>query len=54
MFLLILGLFILTIFTFAVTGKGGGEALPGKEYKEYRLGDYSKWLRKSVDNTKKG
>ncbi|TQE10209.1 hypothetical protein C1H46_004181 [Malus baccata] len=52
MFLLIVVLFAVTIFAFAVTNKGAGKVLSGKGYKEYRLGDYSQWLQKRVNNTK--
>ncbi|GMH16620.1 hypothetical protein Nepgr_018461 [Nepenthes gracilis] len=52
MFLLIILLFCFTIFAFVVTHKGVGEVLSGKGYKEYRLGDYSNWLQKRVNNTK--
>lgn len=52
MFLLILLLFIFTIFAFVVTNSGAGRAVSGKGFKEYKLGDYSNWMRNRVDNPK--
>ncbi|XP_058068234.1 tetraspanin-8-like [Magnolia sinica] len=51
-FLLMIALFCFSIFAFVVTNKGVGEAIMGTGYKEYRLGDYSDWLQKQVNNEK--
>lgn len=52
MSLLIILLLCFTIFAFAVTNKGVGETLSGKGYKDYRLGDYSTWLQRRVNDPK--
>jgi hypothetical protein len=48
MLLLIATLMGLTIFGFVVTSQGGGVEVPGRVYKEYRLEDYSPWLRNRI------
>ncbi|KAJ0251747.1 Tetraspanin-9 [Hirschfeldia incana] len=50
MCLSIIVVFGFTIFAFHVTNKGSGETIPGKAYKEYRLGDYSEWMQKRMNN----
>lgn len=49
-FLLIILLFFFTIFAFVVTNKGAGKVASDKGYRQYRLGDYSHWLQKRVQN----
>ncbi|XVF22791.1 hypothetical protein REPUB_Repub12eG0201400 [Reevesia pubescens] len=49
--ILILGGLVSTGVTFASTDKGYGETLPGKGYKEYKLGNYNKWLQRIVNET---
>ncbi|CAK9236651.1 unnamed protein product [Sphagnum troendelagicum] len=49
MFVLILLLLAFTIFAFVVTNAGAGQAVSGKGFKEYHLGNYSTWLQKRVD-----
>lgn len=52
MFLLIVLVFCFTIFAFVVTNKGAGRVVSGTGFKEYRLGDYSNWLQKRVNDDK--
>lgn len=51
MFLLIILLLCFMVFAFVVTSKGAGEVVPNRGFKEYRLGNYSNWLRKRVDQS---
>ena len=48
MLFLIGTLMALTVFGFVVTSQGGGVEVPGRVYKEYRLQDYSPWLRNRI------
>ncbi|KAF3963108.1 hypothetical protein ACB098_06G176000 [Castanea mollissima] len=48
MLFLIGTLIALTVFGFVVTSQGGGVEVPGRVYKEYRLQDYSPWLRNRI------
>ncbi|KAK2420467.1 tetraspanin family protein [Trifolium repens] len=48
MLLLIATIFGLTIFGFAVTSQGGGVEVPGRNYMEYHLENYSTWLKNKI------
>ncbi|KAG8380473.1 hypothetical protein BUALT_Bualt06G0019000 [Buddleja alternifolia] len=50
MLLLIGSLMGLTIFGFVVTSSGAGGMDVGRIYKEYRLDNYSPWLRKRIED----
>lgn len=52
MLVFIVALLCFTVFAFAVTNRGAGEAVSGVGYREYRLGDYSTWLRRHVESRK--
>lgn len=45
-------LLLLTTFAFEIHDMGNGEALPGKGYREYRLGGYSGLMGKRFNSTK--
>ncbi|PKA67052.1 Tetraspanin-8 [Apostasia shenzhenica] len=49
-FVLIVLLLCFTVFAFVVTNRGAGEVVSGRGYREYRLGDYSNWLRRRVND----
>lgn len=51
MFLLIVLLACFTVFAFMVTNKGAGEAVSGKGFHEYHLGNYSSWLQRQVSKS---
>ena len=48
--LLILAALCFAAFALAVTNAGAGRAVSGRGFKEYRLGDYSSWLRRRVED----
>ncbi|GAU51569.1 hypothetical protein TSUD_287200 [Trifolium subterraneum] len=48
MLLLIATIFGLTIFGFAVTSQGGGVEVPGRNYMEFHLENYSIWLKNKI------
>ncbi|XP_068635073.1 protein TORNADO 2 [Aristolochia californica] len=48
MLVLIVLLAVLVVFIYMVTNKGGGHLAPSRSYLEYRLDDYSGWLRRRV------
>jgi hypothetical protein len=50
LFLLIALLLVFTAFAFAVTNRGAGAVVSGRGYREYRLGEYSTWLQRRVEN----
>lgn len=51
-FFWVIGLTVFTVFAYVVTNRGAGKQLSGLGYKEYRLGDYSEWLRRHFVNGK--
>ncbi|KAK4370928.1 hypothetical protein RND71_010403 [Anisodus tanguticus] len=52
LFLLIVGMICLSVFTILVTNKGVGKALSGKRGNEAKFGDWRNWLEKHVVDEK--
>ncbi|MCO5580592.1 hypothetical protein L7F22_034462 [Adiantum nelumboides] len=50
MLVLILACVAFAIFSFVVTHKNYAKVLANVNYKQYRIGDYSEWLQKQVEN----
>ncbi|KAI5074549.1 hypothetical protein GOP47_0010510 [Adiantum capillus-veneris] len=50
MLVLILACVAFAIFSFVVTHKSAAKALANVSYKQYRIGDYSEWLQKQVED----
>ncbi|XP_077234310.1 protein TORNADO 2-like [Tasmannia lanceolata] len=53
MLILIILLASLVVFIYMVTNKGSGHLAPSRTYLEYRLDDYSGWLRRRVQSSYK-
>ncbi|KAE8774217.1 senescence-associated protein DH [Hordeum vulgare] len=51
LFILIALLLVFTAFAFVVTNRGAGSVVSGRGYKEYRLGEYSTWLQRRVEDS---
>lgn len=50
MLFIIAALMSFTVFGFVVTSQGGGAQVSGRVYKEYRLEDYSPWLKSRIQD----
>ncbi|BFI17855.1 protein MpTET3b [Marchantia polymorpha subsp. ruderalis] len=50
MFFLLAGLALFTAFAFVITNEGAGRAISGQGFEEYRLADYSGYIRKLFNN----
>ncbi|KAJ4823575.1 hypothetical protein Tsubulata_029691, partial [Turnera subulata] len=49
-FFMVIGLTVFTLFAYLVTNMGAARSIKGLGFREYRLGDYSTWLRNHFVN----
>ncbi|XP_076912655.1 tetraspanin-10-like [Bidens hawaiensis] len=52
LFLVLVGILVLTVLVFIVTNNASGHNVAGLRYKEYELQDYGSWFIKKLNNTR--